>query len=148
VPVHVASAAEDHSVHFHQDHLADMGRVCCKEICELEDREASQGEIGKGYQVSRDRIIPISDSELRNLPLPTAEGIEIDAFLPPASIDPIRTGESCYMLSSLSRAARTGHFPVRCLNPAERGSAGFSGPRSADFSARCHCRPLPSWCRT
>jgi DNA end-binding protein Ku len=106
VPIQVQSATEDHSIRFHQYHLADMGRVRYKKICELEDREVSQGEIGKGYEVSRDHIIPISDSELRNLPLPTAKAIEIDAFLPLASIDPIRIGEGYYLAPDGQVAAK------------------------------------------
>jgi DNA end-binding protein Ku len=47
-------------------------------------------EIGKGYEVSRDHVIPVTDQELRDLPLPTAKAIEIVAFIPLASIDPIR----------------------------------------------------------
>ncbi len=51
VPIHVVSATEDHSVRFHQVHLEDMGRVRNRKICEIEDREISQAEIEKGYQL-------------------------------------------------------------------------------------------------
>jgi DNA end-binding protein Ku len=54
VPIQVQSATEDHSVRFHQYHLADMGRVRVRKVCELEDREVSQDEIGKGYEWSED----------------------------------------------------------------------------------------------
>ncbi|MGV4989247.1 Ku protein, partial [Streptomyces sp. NRAIS3] len=80
VPINVVSATEDHSIRFHQYHLEDMGRVRYRKVCELEDREVDQSEIGKGYELTRDRIIPITDEELGNLPLPTAKAIEIDAF--------------------------------------------------------------------
>ncbi|MGW3669472.1 Ku protein, partial [Streptomyces sp. NPDC005141] len=39
VPIHVVNAKEDHSIHFHQVHLEDMGRVRNRKICEIEDRE-------------------------------------------------------------------------------------------------------------
>ncbi|MCG8970308.1 hypothetical protein JRC61_32665 [Streptomyces sp. CL12-4] len=71
-------------------HLADMARVRTRKVCELEDREVSTSEISKGYEISRDHIVPVTDEELRDLPLPTAKAIEIVAFMPLSSIDPIR----------------------------------------------------------
>ena len=106
VPIHVQSATEDHSIRFHQYHLTDMGRVRYKKVCELEDREVSQGEISKGYEVSRDHVIPISDADLENLPLPTARAIEIDAFVPLASVDPVRIGEGYYLAPDGQVAAK------------------------------------------
>ncbi|MFJ3339223.1 Ku protein [Streptomyces sp. NPDC086766] len=97
VPIHVQSATEDHSVRFHQYHLSDMGRVRVRKVCELEDREVQQSEIGKGYEYSKTQVIPISDAELANLPLPTAKAIEIDAFVPLETIDPIRLSEGYYL---------------------------------------------------
>ncbi|GJF22709.1 hypothetical protein SHO565_32730 [Streptomyces sp. HO565] len=80
VPIHVVSA--------------DMARVRTRKVCELQDREVSSSEIGKGYEISRDHIVPVSDQELRHLPLPTAKAIEIVAFMPPSSIDPIRIADA------------------------------------------------------
>lgn len=97
VPIQVQSATEDHSIRFHQYHLEDMGRVRTRKVCELEDREVSSAEIGKGYEYAKDQIVPISDEELRDLPLPTAKAIEIDAFVAADDIDPIRIGEGYYL---------------------------------------------------
>ncbi|WP_339135144.1 Ku protein [Streptomyces sp. f51] len=97
VPIHVVNAREDHSIHFHQVHLEDMGRVRSRKICEIEGREVAQSEIGKGYQWDKDTIIPVLDEELREIPLPTAKAIEIEAFVPLESIDPIQIGEGYYL---------------------------------------------------
>ncbi|MEU5242602.1 Ku protein [Streptomyces asoensis] len=97
VPIHVQSATENHSIHFHQYHLQDMGRIRTRKICELEDREVSTAEIGKGYEYAKDQVVAISDEELRDLPLPTAKAIEIDAFVAADDIDPIRIGEGYYL---------------------------------------------------
>ncbi|MFI9824582.1 Ku protein [Streptomyces sp. NPDC052013] len=106
VPINVVSATEDHSVRFHQYHLEDMGRVRVRKFCEVEDREVGQGEIGKGYQLTKEQVIPITDDELSNLPLPTAKAIEIEAFVPLASVDPIRIGEGYYLQPSGQVAAK------------------------------------------
>jgi DNA end-binding protein Ku len=106
VPCNVQSATEDHSVRFHQYHLEDMGRVRVRKYCEVEDREVTSDEIGKGYQLTKEQVIPISDDELRDLPLPTAKAIEIAAFVPLESVDPIRIGEGYYLQPSGQVAAK------------------------------------------
>jgi DNA end-binding protein Ku len=116
VPIHVASATENHSIQFHQYHLEDMGRVRTRKVCELEDREVSQGEIGKGYELSKDNVVPISDAELRDLPLPTAKAIEIQAFVPLESIDPIRIAEGYYLAPDGAVAAKPYKLLVQALS--------------------------------
>jgi DNA end-binding protein Ku len=83
-----------------------MGRVRIRKYCEIEDREVDQGEIGKGYQLTKEQVIPISDEELRDLPLPTAKAIEIVAFVPLESVDPLKIGEGYYLAPSGQVAAK------------------------------------------
>lgn len=119
VPIHVLSATEDHSIRFHQIHLADMARVRVRKHCEIEDREVTQGEIGKGYEISKTQVIAVSDEELRQMPLPTAKAIELQAFVPADSIDPIRVGEGYYLQPDGQVAAK----PYKLLRMAlERSS--------------------------
>lgn len=119
MPVNVVSATENHSIQFHQCHLEDMGRVRVKKFCEVEDREVATSEIGKGYPLTKDQTIPISDDELANLPLPTAKAIEIEAFVPLASIDPLRIAEGYYLRADGQVAAK----PYKLLRQAlERSS--------------------------
>ncbi|MFF7972195.1 Ku protein [Streptomyces sp. NPDC007905] len=115
VPVNVVGATEDHSIHFHQYHLVDMGRVRYRKVCELEDREVPQEEIGKGYELTKTQVIPITDEDLSNLPLPTAKAIEIDAFVPLGSIDPIRIAEGYYLQPSSQVAAKPYKLLVQAL---------------------------------
>lgn len=51
---------------------------------------ASQDEIGKGYELTKTQVVPITDEELSNLPLPLAKAkaIEIEEFVPLESVDP------------------------------------------------------------
>ncbi|MFD3622535.1 Ku protein [Streptomyces sp. NPDC058676] len=116
VPIRVASATENHSIQFHQYHLEDMGRVRTRKVCELEDREVSNAEIGKGYELTKTQVIPISDQELRDLPLPTAKAIEIEAFVPLDSIDPIQIGEGYYLQPDGPVAAKPYKLLVQALS--------------------------------
>ena len=106
VPIHVASATENHSISFHQYHLADQGRIRYRKFCEIEDRQVDESEIGKGYEVAKDQVIPISDADLANLPLPTAKAVEIESFVPLESIDPIRIGAGFYLTPNGQVAAK------------------------------------------
>ncbi|MEU0002592.1 Ku protein [Streptomyces microflavus] len=97
IPVKIVSATEDHDVHFHRVHLADMGRVRTRKVCELDGEVVSQDEIGKGYEVSRDETVAVTDEELEQMPLPTAKAIEIVAFVDADTIDPVRISDSYYL---------------------------------------------------
>ncbi|MFJ7963108.1 Ku protein [Streptomyces sp. NPDC096324] len=115
VPIHVVSATEDHSIHFHRVHLSDMGRVRNRKYCEIEDREVSTAEIGKGYEYAKDTIVPVLDEELREMPLPTAKAIELVAFMPAESIDPIRVGDGYYLEPDGQVAAKPYMLLVKAL---------------------------------
>ncbi|WP_098893586.1 non-homologous end joining protein Ku, partial [Streptomyces sp. or3] len=106
IPVKVVSATEDHDIRFHRVHLADMGRVRTRKVCELDDQVVSQDEIGKGYEIAKDRTVPVTDEELEQMPLPTAKAIAIAAFVDAASIDPVRISDSYYLAADGQVAAK------------------------------------------
>ncbi|MET9517389.1 Ku protein [Streptomyces sp. NPDC002994] len=97
IPIQVVSATENRSIAFHQIHQADGGRIRYQKVCELDGQVLDQNEIGRGYEVSRDTIVEVTDADLDAMPLPTAKAIEIVAFVPAESIDPIRIGDSYYL---------------------------------------------------
>lgn len=97
IPIKVVSATENHSISFHQYHREDMGRIRTRKVCELDGKVLSQDEIGKGYEVAKDRTVPVTDEELDRMPLPTAKAIEIVAFVEADSIDPVRISDSYYL---------------------------------------------------
>ncbi|MFJ1895220.1 MULTISPECIES: Ku protein [unclassified Streptomyces] len=106
IPVKVISASEDHAIHFHQFHLSDMGRVRTRKVCDLDGEELSQDEIGKGYEITKDETVPITDEELDQMPLPTAKAIEIVSFVDAESIDPVRIADSYYLATGGQVAAK------------------------------------------
>ncbi|WP_334664199.1 Ku protein [Streptomyces cyaneofuscatus] len=106
IPVKIVSATEDHDVHFHRVHLADMGRVRTRKVCELDGEVVSQDEIGKGYEIAKDETITVTDEELEQMPLPTAKAIEIAAFVDADTIDPVRISDSYYLAADGQVAAK------------------------------------------
>ncbi|MFD8731162.1 Ku protein [Streptomyces sp. NPDC059611] len=106
IPVKIVSATEDHDVRFHRVHLADMGRVRTRKVCELDDQVVPQDEIGRGYEIAKDQTVPVTDEELQQMPLPTAKAIEIAAFVDADTIDPVRISDSYYLAADGQVAAK------------------------------------------
>lgn len=106
IPVKLVNATENHSISFRQIHTADGGRIRYRKVCELEEKEVSAAEIGKGYEDADGSIIPITDEDLAALPLPTAKTIEIVAFVPASTIDPLQLDAAYYLAASGVPAAK------------------------------------------
>ncbi|MFJ6722379.1 Ku protein [Streptomyces sp. NPDC091259] len=96
IPIKVYPATESHAISLHQFHTADGGRIRYRKVCEADGKELTQEEITRGYETAVGTI-PVTDEDLDALPLPTAKAIEIVAFVPTESIDPIRIGASYYL---------------------------------------------------
>ncbi|MBH0242924.1 Ku protein [Streptomyces cavourensis] len=94
------------SIHFRQIHLADGGRIRYRKVCELDEEEVSGGEIGKAYEDADGTMIPITDEDLAQLPLPTAKTIEIVAFVPADEIDPLQLDTAYYLSANGVPAAK------------------------------------------
>ncbi|WP_327680277.1 non-homologous end joining protein Ku [Streptomyces sp. NBC_00467] len=97
IPVKLMNATENHSISFRQIHAADGGRIRYRKVCELEEKEVPNDEIGKGYETEEGSVIPIADEDLAKLPLPTAKTIEIVAFVPGAAVDPLQIDAAYYL---------------------------------------------------
>ncbi|MCW8381552.1 Ku protein [Streptomyces justiciae] len=106
IPIKLVNATESHSISFRQIHLEDGGRIRYRKVCELEEKEVSGAEIGKGYEDSDGTIIPITDEDLSHLPLPTAKTIEIVAFVPADRIDPLQMDAAYYLAAGGAPAAK------------------------------------------
>ncbi|MGW2645500.1 non-homologous end joining protein Ku [Streptomyces sp. NPDC001393] len=106
IPIKLVNATESHSISFRQIHTEDNGRIRYRKVCELEDREVSQSEIGKGYEDADGTIIPITDDDLSHLPIPTARTIEIVAFVPTDRIDPLQLDAAYYLAAGGAPAAK------------------------------------------
>ncbi|MFG2604630.1 Ku protein [Streptomyces sp. NPDC048514] len=106
IPIKLVNATESHSIAFRQIHTEDNGRIRYRKVCELEDREVTQDEIGKGYEDADGTIIPITDDDLSHLPIPTARTIDIVAFVPADRIDPLQMGSAYYLAASGAPAAK------------------------------------------
>ncbi|MFI9807442.1 Ku protein [Streptomyces sp. NPDC052301] len=106
IPIKLVNATESHAISFRQIHTEDNGRIRYRKVCELEEREVTQGEIGKAYEDADGTIIPITDEDLSHLPIPTTRTIEIVAFVPADRIDPLQMDAAYYLAASGAPAAK------------------------------------------
>ncbi|MFD7864746.1 Ku protein [Streptomyces sp. NPDC059783] len=106
IPIKLVNATENHSVSFRQIHLSDGGRIRYRKVCEIDGEEVGSGEIGKAYEEADGTMIPITDEDLGSLPLPTAKTIEIVAFVPADSIDPLQMDAAYYLSANGVPAAK------------------------------------------
>jgi DNA end-binding protein Ku len=106
IPIKLVNATENHSVSFRQIHLADGGRIRYRKVCEIDEQEVAGADIGKAYEDADGSVIPITDEDLSSLPLPTAKTIEIVAFVPAASIDPLQMDAAYYLSANGVPAAK------------------------------------------
>ncbi|MFF9242201.1 Ku protein [Streptomyces sp. NPDC014801] len=106
IPVKLFNATENHSISFRQIHTEDGGRIRYRKVCEVEEREVTSAEIGKGYEDADGTIIPITDEDLARLPIQTAKTIEIVAFVPADRIDPLQMDAAYYLAASGAPAAK------------------------------------------
>ncbi|KEF04790.1 Ku protein [Streptomyces rimosus] len=98
VPISLHAATDSGpSVSFVRVHKADGGRVRNQPVCSLEDEaEVPTEEIGRGYQTG-EHIVPLTDDDLAQLPLPTAKTLTILAFVPAGDVDPLQVERGYYV---------------------------------------------------
>lgn len=106
IPIKLVNATESHSISFRQIHTEDGGRIRYRKVCELEEREVQASEIGKAYEDADGTMIPITDDDLAQLPIPTARTIEIVAFVPGDRIDPLQMDAAYYLEANGVPAAK------------------------------------------
>ncbi|MFG2295574.1 Ku protein [Streptomyces sp. NPDC048603] len=120
IPIKLVNATENHSISFRQIHLADGGRIRYRKVCELDGEEIETAEIGKGYEEADGAIIPVTDEDLAQLPLPTAKTIEIVSFVPATEIDPLQMDAAYYLAANGVAAAKPYTLLREALKRSER----------------------------
>jgi DNA end-binding protein Ku len=121
VPVKVHSATESKTVHFHEVHAGDGGRIEHRRICPEDGEEVAYEDVVKGFEVRKGEWVELDDTEIAAAAGRPSKLIDIDHFVPAEAIDPVfyeRTyhlgcgddGEDAYALlrAALERSGRAG----------------------------------------
>lgn len=97
VPVKMYAATEDHSVRFHQVHLADGGRIKLKRVCSVDGEEVPYGDIGKGYEDPSGQRLVFGPDDFEGLPVGPKKEIEVLEFVPAPQVDPVLFDKTYYL---------------------------------------------------
>lgn len=97
-PVRLMPAAREKPVRFHLLHKKDDSRL--KEVlyCIKEDKPVARGEITKGYEVSKDEYVVVSDKELQEIAPKTAKVMDILQFVNADELDPVYMNKSYHLV--------------------------------------------------
>jgi DNA end-binding protein Ku len=126
IPVRVEPAVRSHKVGFRQIHKEDHGRVRNRKVCELDDgaHALDPEEIGRAYETPDGTLVPISDEELDDLPLPTARTVEVSGFVDLGNLPGEQFGTP-YFLTPATPAANKPYVLMReALARAGKGAMG------------------------
>jgi DNA end-binding protein Ku len=97
VPVSLCSATKKKTVSFNQLRKSDYSRIRYKKVGN-DDQEVQQSEIVKGYEISLDRYVVITDAELATITPAASRVIEISDFVKLEQIDPRHYDASYYLV--------------------------------------------------
>jgi DNA end-binding protein Ku len=104
VPVKLYSAVTRKTVHFHQIHTLDSGRIHQKHVCSLDGEEIPLGEIVRGYEIAPDRYVPVETRELVALEPLFTRTIQVEDFVALGEIDPIYFDHPYHLVPGLGGA--------------------------------------------
>jgi DNA end-binding protein Ku len=113
IPVKLYGATSSKDVHFNMLHAKDKGRLKQQYVCSACGETVARTDTVRGYEWSRGQYVVMSDDELAALESKSDRTIEIEQFVPIASVDPVY-----FEKSSLLGPDKGGQKAYRLLNRA------------------------------
>ena len=89
IPIRLVSATEERDVPLRQVHDADGGRIKYKRFCSIDGEEVPYSHIAKGYEVSDDDVVVLTDDDLANLPIASNKAVDVVSFADRDEINPV-----------------------------------------------------------
>jgi DNA end-binding protein Ku len=97
IPVKLYTAASSASVSFNQLHGVCGSRIKQQTFCPTCNQTVERSSLVKGYEVSKDQYVRVSDEELKSLEGEASKSIDIAGFVPLATVDPIYFEKTYYL---------------------------------------------------
>lgn len=97
IPVKLYLAASSEAPSFNLLHVRCGNRIRQQRFCPACNTVVEREELIRGYEVSKDQYIQVTDEELKALEGEASEEIEIAEFVPLAKVDPIYFERSYYL---------------------------------------------------
>ena len=97
IPVRLYSAVSEKGLKFHLLHEEDGGRIKYKRECAKCGKEVTWDDIVKGYEFSKNQYVQFTEEELDSVDVESVRAIDVVAFVPLESIDPIYFNKTYYV---------------------------------------------------
>jgi DNA end-binding protein Ku len=91
------SAIEESDLHFNLVHEPDGGPIGYQKYCKAEEKVVPEDEIVKAFEVSKDKLVVLTDEDFAAARSEGVKSIEISDFVPYADIDPIYFERTYYL---------------------------------------------------
>ena len=98
IPVRLFAAARTERVSFNQIHNVCGGRIKQQTYCPQCERLVERSELGKGFEVEKDRYVIVNDEEVKAIAPASSDTMEIAEFVKAEGIDPIYYDSSYFMV--------------------------------------------------
>lgn len=102
IPVKLVNAVSRKTVSFNQIDARTGSRIKLKKVSATDGADVPEGEIVKGYEISKDRYVIVRPDELEALEAAASRAIEIEEFVDLDEIDPVFYDASYYLLPDKS----------------------------------------------
>jgi DNA end-binding protein Ku len=97
IPVKMYTATTTKEIKFNMLHSRDGAKIHYRKICEQCGNEVTKDEIVKGYEVSKNEYVILSDEDFSKIPLKTVKNIEINQFFDPVELNIIYYNNFYYL---------------------------------------------------
>jgi len=139
IPVKLYAATENRNVSFHQLHSVCQTRIKEVRWCPTCDREIPWEEVQKGFEYSKGDYVMLDDEDLKKLPLPSRDTIDVSSFCTIEEVDPIYF-EKHYYLEPEKNGKRPFDLFVKAL--IDKGMLGIASITLRTKERLCVLRPV------
>jgi DNA end-binding protein Ku len=97
IPIKLYPAAHSKSVSFHLLHKPDGSRIQQQFYCPIDHKTVPRDELVKGFEISRNEYVELSDEELKSMEEVANRNVEILEFVPLDAVDPVYFEKTYYL---------------------------------------------------
>ena len=133
IPVKLYSATRSTgSIHFNLLHKKDGSRLKQQYICQKEGVVVERDEIVKGYEFAKDQYVMFTPEEIKALEEAGTKSVDVQEFVPLASVDPIYFNTTYYLAPDKGGAKPYTLFAT-ALRDSQRCAVGRWATRGREY---------------
>ncbi|GIW40362.1 MAG: non-homologous end joining protein Ku [Candidatus Binatia bacterium] len=131
VPVKLFPARQPKTISFRLLHAKDHSRLRQQYVCQTCNQVVERSEMIKGYEYAKDRFVLFTEEEIRALDEASSQTIEIEEFVPLASVDPVFF-ENAYLLGPEKAGQKAYHLLAAAMREAGMVAVGRFSTRGRE----------------